>query len=101
MQATVLVAGYLTSILLGLRGLAQRQLLATAWSLIFVPFHWLLLSFAAWRAVIQFMRNPYRWEKTEHGLARTSRLAQISRLAPERTSDALVSDDIPPRRIAA
>jgi hypothetical protein len=34
-----------------------------------------LLSLAAWRALFQLLRDPYRWEKTEHGLARTSRLA--------------------------
>ena len=28
---------------------------------------------AAWRAVFQLVRQPYRWEKTTHGLARTSR----------------------------
>jgi hypothetical protein len=40
-----------------------------------MPLHWLLLSLAAWRALYQLVRNPYYWEKTEHGLARTSRLA--------------------------
>jgi glycosyltransferase XagB len=37
--------------------------------------HWLLLSAAAWRALWQLMYDPFRWEKTAHGLARTSRLA--------------------------
>jgi hypothetical protein len=72
-------AGYLTTILLGLRGLAGRGLLSAAWSLAFVWLHWLLLSAAAWRALYQLMRNPYGWEKTEHGLARTSRLAKMTR----------------------
>ena len=30
-------------------------------------------SVAAWRAVFQLIGQPYRWEKTAHGLARTSR----------------------------
>jgi hypothetical protein len=43
------------------------------------PLYWFLLSLAAWRALIQLIRDPQRWEKTEHGLARTSRLqAQLS-----------------------
>jgi hypothetical protein len=71
-------AGYLTTILLGLRGLARRGLLSAAWALAFVWLHWLLLSLAAWRALYQLMRNPHGWEKTEHGLARTSRLARMS-----------------------
>jgi len=44
-----------------------------------LPVYWLLLSLAAWRALFQLLRDPYRWEKTEHGLARTSRLADRDR----------------------
>ena len=40
-----------------------------------MPLHWLLLSVAAWRALYQLLFNPFHWEKTAHGLARTSRLA--------------------------
>ena len=76
-----LAAGYLTSAALGLVGLARRGLLAHAWVLLLMPLHWLLLSLAAWRALYQFVRDPYRWEKTAHGLAKTSRLAALSRTA--------------------
>jgi cellulose synthase/poly-beta-1,6-N-acetylglucosamine synthase-like glycosyltransferase len=69
------VFGYLSSAFLGWLGLLRRGLLATAWALIFTPVHWLLLSLAAWRAVWQFAVAPYVWEKTEHGLARHSRVA--------------------------
>jgi len=34
------------------------------------------LSLAAWRALVQLIRDPYRWEKTEHGLAKSSRRTQ-------------------------
>jgi cellulose synthase/poly-beta-1,6-N-acetylglucosamine synthase-like glycosyltransferase len=73
-----LVAGYLTSIILGLRGLKRRGLLRVAWWLMAVPLHWLLLSLAAWRALYQLLRDPQRWEKTEHGLARSSRRAKLA-----------------------
>jgi len=73
-----LIAGYLTSGVLGAIGLARRGLAATAWWLVLMPLHWALLSIAAWRALIHFVRDPYRWEKTEHGRARTSRLAPPS-----------------------
>ena len=69
-------AGYLTSILLGSVGLLRQGLPSTLWVLLLTPWHWLLLSYAAWRALAQLVRAPYRWEKTEHGLARTSRLAR-------------------------
>jgi hypothetical protein len=71
-----LVSGYFTSAALGLIGLKRRNLLRQGWVLLLMPFHWLLLSAAAWRAVYQLLFNPFHWEKTAHGLARTSRLAQ-------------------------
>ncbi|HXG42058.1 MAG TPA: glycosyltransferase [Dehalococcoidia bacterium] len=33
-----------------------------------MPFYWLLMSVAAWRALFQLPRRPHYWEKTEHGL---------------------------------
>jgi cellulose synthase/poly-beta-1,6-N-acetylglucosamine synthase-like glycosyltransferase len=78
---STLIGGYLTSIVLGLVGLAQRRLLSTAWVLLLVPVHWLLLSLAAWQALWKLVRDPYRWDKTEHGLARTSRRAAHDRAA--------------------
>ena len=31
-----------------------------------VPFYWLLLSFASWRALYQMFTAPHHWEKTPH-----------------------------------
>src|SRR4051812_44380730 len=70
-----LVAGYLTSAALGLLGLKRRGLSRHGLVLLLMPLHWLLLSVAAWRALWQLFGDPFRWEKTAHGLARTSRLA--------------------------
>ena len=68
-----LVSGYVSSAVLGWIGLSRRRLTRTAWILLLTPLHWLLLSWAAWRALYQLLIAPYRWEKTEHGLARHSR----------------------------
>ncbi|MFD2182650.1 glycosyltransferase family 2 protein [Rhodoplanes azumiensis] len=67
------VAGWAASLLLGLVGLKRRGLLGIAWVLALVPLHWILLSVAAWLALIKVFRDPYRWDKTEHGRAKTSR----------------------------
>jgi glycosyltransferase XagB len=32
------------------------------------PVYWSLMSYAAWRAFLQFFANPFEWEKTQHGL---------------------------------
>lgn len=79
-----LAAGYGTSILLGAIGLQRRRLLSTVWALVLMPLHWLLLSLAAWRALVQLVHDPYRWEKTQHGIARTSRLAEQAKARPLR-----------------
>ena len=69
------LCGYSTSAYLGWLGLSRRGLSSSAWVLLLTPVHWMLLSAAAWRALYQLFAKPYVWEKTEHGLARTSRRA--------------------------
>lgn len=78
-----IAAGYLTTIVIGLVGLAKRNLLREAWVLALTPIYWIFLSIAAWRALYQLLVEPYHWEKTEHGLARTSRLS-LRRHQPDR-----------------
>ena len=72
---TTVIVGYLTSTFLGWLGLMRRGLLPMAWVLLLTPLHWFLLSLAAWRALYQLVFAPYAWEKTEHGLAKSSRRA--------------------------
>lgn len=95
LYGTTLVTGYVTSAALGFIGLARRRLLGCAWALLLIPFYWLLLSLAAWRALLHLVLQPYRWEKTEHGLARTSRIGQSPRGAPLR--DIFADRRQPPR----
>ena len=73
LYSSVFFGGYLTSMVLGLVGLARRRLWSSAWVLLLVPVYWILLSIAACQAVWKLVHDPYRWDKTEHGLARTSR----------------------------
>jgi hypothetical protein len=87
-----LIGGYAASALLCWLGLARRGLAHTARVLWLMPVHWLLLSLAAWRALGQLAVAPYMWEKTEHGLAKNSRVerrATHSLLALERQLSAL------------
>jgi cellulose synthase/poly-beta-1,6-N-acetylglucosamine synthase-like glycosyltransferase len=73
--ATLLI-GYLGSAFFGFVGLERRGMLRAAWVLPTVPLYWLLLSAAAWRALWQLVSAPHHWEKTEHGLARSSLRAE-------------------------
>jgi cellulose synthase/poly-beta-1,6-N-acetylglucosamine synthase-like glycosyltransferase len=81
--ATSLISGYASTIVLDVIGLRRRGLLGQAWVLVLTPLHWLLLSLAAWRAIFQLLYDPQRWEKTEHGLAKTSRAARLRRSRPQ------------------
>ena len=71
------IGGYAASLGLGLLSLRGASHKGLAGHLIFVPLYWLLVSAAAYRAVWQLIRNPFYWEKTEHGVSR-----QIDRARP-------------------
>lgn len=57
--ASAMIVGALASIRRGRPWLAAHALL--------MPAYWLLISFAGYRALIQLVRAPYLWEKTQHG----------------------------------
>jgi glycosyltransferase XagB len=86
--AATLLCGYASTMVLDAIGLRRRGLLHHAWVLILTPLYWFLLSLAAWRALFQLWRDPQRWEKTEHGLAKTSRMSS-SRLLENRHQPAI------------
>jgi cellulose synthase/poly-beta-1,6-N-acetylglucosamine synthase-like glycosyltransferase len=65
--------GIVASAFIWVVGLLRRGLVSNVWVVAFAPLHWLLLSVAAWRALLQLAYDPHRWEKTEHGLAKSSR----------------------------
>ena len=67
---TLIVAAPLCAILppvLGARRAGLRGLLRVAPLL---PLYHLLVSWAAWRALIELTRDPHRWSKTRHGVSR-------------------------------
>ncbi len=40
------------------------------WWALLTPVYWMMMSYSGWRAVIQFLRDPFVWEKTQHGLVK-------------------------------
>jgi cellulose synthase/poly-beta-1,6-N-acetylglucosamine synthase-like glycosyltransferase len=70
--------------LVGWMGLGHRDRLHDAWILALTPLYWGCLSIAAWRAVAHYVWNPYRWEKTEHGVARRRHPVAARRKRPAR-----------------
>jgi cellulose synthase/poly-beta-1,6-N-acetylglucosamine synthase-like glycosyltransferase len=63
-----LAAGYLAAMALGLLAVHRRGYRALLKQIPLMPFYWLLISAAAYRALWQFMTARFEWEKTEHGL---------------------------------
>ena len=63
-----LAGGYVASILVGALSVWRRGRRRLALSALFMPVIWLLMSAAAYRALWQLVRDPYLWEKTEHGM---------------------------------
>ena len=57
-------------ILVGALSVWRRGRRRLALSALFMPVIWLLMSAAAYRALWQLVRDPYLWEKTEHGVDR-------------------------------
>ena len=77
-----LAFGYAVSILVGVISVWRRRRADLAVHALLMPLYWLLISFAAYRALYQLARDPYLWEKTEHGVGSEPRhCVAFSRLA--------------------
>lgn len=68
-QTIVLMSGYCVMMLIAWRACRRRHLDGITWSILSMPFYWLLLSIAGWFAVWQLLIAPFYWEKTQHGAA--------------------------------
>jgi glycosyltransferase XagB len=66
-------ASYAIAILAGASSVCRRRRPRLLLSVLFVPVTWLLISVAAYRAALQRARDPFLWEKTEHGGGRARR----------------------------
>jgi len=62
----------------------RRWLDLVPWALT-MPWYWMLISAASYKALWQLLRNPFYWEKTQHGLSRRTgaELARASGPLPE------------------
>ena len=65
-------AGLVAIIIPAVKGVVRRRW----WGLLpyvpLLPFYYVLISVAAWRGFAELFRATFRWNKTEHGLARTA-----------------------------
>jgi cellulose synthase/poly-beta-1,6-N-acetylglucosamine synthase-like glycosyltransferase len=68
-----LVTGYATGVALGCLAVWRRGRGSLAAHTLLMPVYWLLISYAAYRALWQLVTAPFYWEKTEHRARRSAR----------------------------
>ena len=67
MLVFALVIAVLVEVIPALIALRRRRALHLAPYILLAPITHLMVSFAAWRALIELMRKPFHWHKTTHG----------------------------------
>jgi len=70
--AVCLFIGNFVFIYINLLGCCKRKKDGLMWWSLLTPVYWIMMSYSGWRAFIQFFRDPFVWEKTQHGLVKKS-----------------------------
>jgi cellulose synthase/poly-beta-1,6-N-acetylglucosamine synthase-like glycosyltransferase len=71
--ATLFATGLIALTLPPIEALRRRGWVRLLPLIPLMPVYYCLVSLAAWRGLLEFILEPQRWNKTEHGLAKTSR----------------------------
>lgn len=79
---TLFAAGWIAMIAPAIVALKRRRRWRLLADVPMLPAYYVLVSAAAWRGLAEFVLDPFRWNKTEHGLARTSHSGAL-RTRPE------------------
>lgn len=63
-----LFAGNFVFVYLGAIGCYRRRYWDLVGYALLAPIYWIMMSYSGWRAFFQFFADPFKWEKTGHGL---------------------------------
>ncbi len=66
--ALMLFVGNFVFVYLNVAGSLQRGEFGLTRTALLSPIYWGLMSYAAWKGLLQLFTSPFYWEKTEHGL---------------------------------
>ena len=61
-----ILGSYAIFLVLGTSAMIRQEKKRIGWRWMMVPVYWMLVSAAAWRAVIELRTNPFFWHKTPH-----------------------------------
>jgi glycosyltransferase XagB len=78
LSLTIFVTGFAAIWLPAFIGMKRRSLWFLWPYMLLLPLYYVLISLAAWNALRELIVHPFRWNKTEHGLAKTSRTQALS-----------------------
>jgi glycosyltransferase XagB len=70
----VYLTGFIAMVVPAMVALRRRALRHLLPFVALMPLYGVLVSMAAWMALWELLRQPYRWNKTEHGVRRSTRL---------------------------
>lgn len=76
-----LTIGNLSFIALAAYAPWRRRLWRLGPAALLMPVYWIMMSAAAWRALIQLVHRPSFWEKTDHGLSGEAKVRRAAALA--------------------
>lgn len=82
LSLVLLCAGLLAMVLPPLAAIRLRNWAGLWPAALLMPVYYLLVSIGAWRGMFELIADPDRWNKTEHGLARTSRSGRTGEAPP-------------------
>jgi hypothetical protein len=82
-DAINIACGYAAFLVLGAATLVKRERKGLWKTVAATPVYWMMISFAAWRAVWHLYAKPFHWEKTPHRISgnRWKRGQQLARKA--------------------
>ncbi|PCI85886.1 MAG: glycosyltransferase [Hyphomicrobiales bacterium] len=66
---STLIIGYGAVLCSNYQALAEFRRWRLLLTLLTAPIYWLLVSLAAWLAIREYIKNPFYWAKTEHGVS--------------------------------
>ena len=64
----VLFLGNFLFVLMHVWACIRRKIYGLIPHALLTPFYWVLISLGAWKGFLQLFFNPFKWEKTHHGL---------------------------------
>jgi glycosyltransferase XagB len=76
---TLFVSGVAAIFIPALVALSRRKLWRLLPWVLLLPIYYALVSLAAWRSLFELVTAPFHWNKTSHGLARTSRAGLLQK----------------------